>query len=330
MLPTAKLTKRQKKGIAFRERKHGKTKDSSLDITGNLENETDVYSLEDQVLVDATQGQQGHQVSAEALVGKGKAGAETEEAERRLVVAARKRRRKVGEEEKGAIGESDKPKPKRRKGSDGSPIVGMEQPVEDNVGAGETGKESEKTKQRFILFLGNLKYTTTPEAIQVHFSVCVPPPTVRLLTPKPSTKSTTKPVIKSKGCAFLEFKHHGALQQGLKLHHSQLDGRQINVELTAGGGGKGLTRIKKLKERNKDLEGQRQKRQDPKIQSNGTQRFSGTSGMEQTHTHNRTWTIGDVEEKETHRGGQKHQSGSKKRGSLVKDFRTGMNAIPIG
>lgn len=51
--------------------------------------------------------------------------------------------------------------------------------------------------------------------------------------------------------------HRGALQQGLKLHHSQLDGRQINVELTAGGGGKGMTRMKKLKERNKELEGQR-------------------------------------------------------------------------
>ena len=63
--------------------------------------------------------------------------------------------------------------------------------------------------------------------------------------------------MKSKGCAFLEFKHRGALQQGLKLHHSQLDGRQINVELTAGGGGKGTTRMKKLKERNKELEGQR-------------------------------------------------------------------------
>lgn len=63
--------------------------------------------------------------------------------------------------------------------------------------------------------------------------------------------------MKSKGCAFLEFKHRGALQQGLKLHHSELDGRQINIELTAGGGGKGLTRMKKLKERNKELEGQR-------------------------------------------------------------------------
>lgn len=85
----------------------------------------------------------------------------------------------------------------------------------------------------------------------------VPPPTVRLLTPKQSTKSSTKIVTKSKGCAFLEFKHRGALQQALKLHHSELDGRQINVELTAGGGGKSSTRVEKLKERNKELESQR-------------------------------------------------------------------------
>jgi len=138
--------------------------------------------------------------------------------------------------------------------------------------------------------------------------------------------------MKSKGCAFLEFKHRGALQQGLKLHHSELDGRKINVELTAGGGGKGLIRTKKLKERNKELEGQRRKRQDAKAdaQSSGTQRFSVTSGTEKTHSRKRTWTVGDVEEKETHRGGQKHQKGSRKRRSSVKDFRTGVNAIPVG
>ncbi|KAF8445749.1 hypothetical protein L210DRAFT_3528327 [Boletus edulis BED1] len=210
----------------------------------------------------------------------------------------------------------------------------MDELVENHDGDEEgTGKESKNlTKQRFILFLGNLKYTTSPEAIQAHFSACVPPPSVRLLTPKPSTKSSTKTVTKSKGCAFLEFKHHGVLQQALKLHHSVLDGRQINVELTAGGGGKSLTRMKKLGERNKELEGQRRKRQDPKVntQSSGTQRFSATSGTEQTHVRKRTWTVGDVEEKETHRGGQKHQRGPKKRRSMAKEFRTGVNAIPVG
>lgn len=83
-----------------------------------------------------------------------------------------------------------------------------------------------------------------------------PPPTIRLLTPKPSSAKPTSS-NKSKGCAFLEFSHRNSLQQALKLHQSEIEGRKINVELTAGGGGKSETRITKLKERNKDLDGQR-------------------------------------------------------------------------
>ena len=82
-----------------------------------------------------------------------------------------------------------------------------------------------------------------------------PPPTVRLLTPKPSAPG--KPTAKSKGCAFLEFSHRNALQQALKLHQSEIEGRRINVELTAGGGGKSEQRLSKVKERNKELDGQR-------------------------------------------------------------------------
>lgn len=76
-----------------------------------------------------------------------------------------------------------------------------------------------------------------------------PPPTIRLLTH--STSGSQR--FKSKGCAFLEFTHRNALQQALKLHQSTLEGRMINVELTAGGGGKGGTRLAKVRERNKAL-----------------------------------------------------------------------------
>lgn len=64
-------------------------------------------------------------------------------------------------------------------------------------------------------------------------------------------------VTKSKGCAFLEFSHRNALQQALKLHQSELEGRNINVELTAGGGGKSEGRLEKLKKRNRELHEQR-------------------------------------------------------------------------
>ena len=75
------------------------------------------------------------------------------------------------------------------------------------------------------------------------------------MTPKPS--ATLKPTTKSKGFAFVEFSHHSALQQGLKLHQSELEGRKINVELTAGGGGNSEVRLEKVKQRNKELHDQR-------------------------------------------------------------------------
>lgn len=75
------------------------------------------------------------------------------------------------------------------------------------------------------------------------------------MTPKPS--ATSRPTAKSKGFAFVEFSHRNALQQGLKLHQSDIEGRKINVELTAGGGGKSENRLEKVKKRNRELHEQR-------------------------------------------------------------------------
>ncbi|KAH7885976.1 hypothetical protein F5I97DRAFT_1876774 [Phlebopus sp. FC_14] len=291
--------------------------------------------LEDQVFaesgVDVTQGSQYGEISAKDLGAtsgrEGKCRDPGKDGGSRLV-AGKKRKREVGEEGQGSAGKSDKPKPKQRKGDAGG-VVDVEEPIEEESGV-------EKSKQRFILFLGNLKYTTTVGAIREHFSACNPPPSVRLLTPRSSTaQGPAKAIVKSKGCAFLEFKDRIALQRGLKLHHSQLDGRRINVELTAGGGGKGEVRFQKLRERNKELEGQRRKRQEKppdEIALNvrkpgGAQRFSTTSGAEPVSTMRRTWTVSNVEETKVHRGGRKH--GHKHR-SKTKGFGTGVNAIPVG
>ena len=75
------------------------------------------------------------------------------------------------------------------------------------------------------------------------------------MTPKLS--ANIKYTAKSKGFAFVEFPNSNALQQGLKLHQSELEGRKINVELTAGGGGKSVQRWEKVKRRNKELHEQR-------------------------------------------------------------------------
>ena len=168
------------------------------------------------------------------------------------------------------------------------------------------------------------------------------------MTPRPSTAGKT--VTKSKGFAFLEFTVKTGLQQALKLHHSQLEGRMINVELTAGGGGKSDARLAKVRERNKELHEQRaspsertlhvitatdytvQKKKLEK-KKKGTdveigvqdlerpQRYSATSGVAQAPTKQRTWSVPE----ETDKLPQKR--GSKKR---LKALGTGVNAIPVG
>ncbi|KAF7339260.1 RRM domain-containing protein [Mycena sanguinolenta] len=300
-----KLTKKQKKGLAFRDRKSGKSRSHAgpADLEDN-----EVPLLEVQDLVD-------DEVDSPALeAGTTKAAS--------LLLLWRQRR---GKETMWQMWTRRNKKQKSKGPS-------RKKPKETR----ENRRKKAKTQvtQRFILFVGNLKYTTTAEAIKAHFAACDPPPTVRLRTPKPSTSG--KSVTKSKGCAFVEFSHRNALQQGLKLHQSELEGRRINVELTVGGGGKSDTRLNKLKERNKGLFEQRKTRveklakKDPTMSSvlDLPQRFSATSGLEQVQSKRRTWTVGDVEEDETHRGGKKH---TKSRGKgKAKQWGTGVNAIPVG
>jgi len=106
------------------------------------------------------------------------------------------------------------------------------------------------------------------------------------------------------------------------------------MSLTAGGGGKSEKRLAKVKERNKELHGQRTKKLEaqPDVFPERPQRFSSTSGVEQPLVKKRTWTVGDVDDGETHRGGVKH---AKKRGKSKskgpgRAWGTGVNSIPVG
>jgi nucleolar protein 6 len=158
---------------------------------------------------------------------------------------------------------------------------------------------------------------------------------VRLLTPKVTRTGAT--VAKSKGCAFLEFSTRPALQAALRLHQSELDGRRINVELTAGGGGKGDARLTKLKARNKELSTQRTRRSHKAASERGEstalqeslqpQRFSTTSGEGDVPHAKRTWTVSDEDHGGENRGGKKTK---KKRGARTKGWGTGVNALPVG
>ncbi|KAG6817726.1 hypothetical protein H0H87_004517 [Tephrocybe sp. NHM501043] len=355
MSAPAKLTKKQKKGIAFRERKTGKGHKDKDGAYRSEDNDVPVMEDQDAALLE------GPSVEVAKVV-EGKKSKSTEDVSGSDSKA--KGKRKAGAED--ADTDAGKPKKRKREDKDSNiddaehaeekPAAKRKKPVE---GAGDSGpdkKVAKKTKpdgkQRFILFVGtyvlvfsstvvfngctgNLKYTTSLDAITKHFAACDPPPTIRLLTPK---STTGKPTHKSKGCAFLEFTHRNALQQALKLHQSELDGRMINVELTAGGGGKSESRLEKVRERNKQLLGQRQEKIEKLAASDASviptlpdrpQRYSATSGIDQAPVTRRTWTVGDVDDGETHRGGRKHAKRPAKKSS-GKAWGTGVNAIPVG
>lgn len=134
------------------------------------------------------------------------------------------------------------------------------------------GKEKDKSslKKRYVVFIGNLPFTATRQEIMQHFSYVGVENIVelRLMTPKGSNGTTKKKGKKKgepehKGCGFMEFANEVALKKSLSLHHSEMrnyPGRKINVEFTAGGGGSGKNRMKKIEKKNKALAKERQKR----------------------------------------------------------------------
>jgi len=299
MSESQKLTKKQRKGLAFRQRGKGKTGENEtpggdVPIAENLDD--DIHANTNDLPAPSPPSPVTQRAEDQ---GKPKASAKRKRSDETGQVQAPKKQKKLDEDN------SESPK--------------------------EQKNPSKKEQQRYILFVGNLKYTTSKEAISKHFSACDPPPNVRLLTPKSATAT------KSKGCAFLEFTHRNALQQALKLHQSEIEGRKINVELTAGGGGKSDNRLDKLKNRNRELATQRTKRAQKERKADGEpgdveveqpQRYSSTSGLQQAVSKKRTWAVPeDGDDAETHRGGKKH---AKTRGKRPNSQGTGVNAIPVG
>ncbi|THH06352.1 hypothetical protein EW145_g4151 [Phellinidium pouzarii] len=309
-----KLTKKQRKGLAFRQKKNGKGRPDPQDVPLG-ENQDDVLDEDTQPVTSSSNTQNRRSTAADAVVDR------IEPDDQAAKGAADRVRSREAAEEPPKL-----KKQKRKAGENGDNDVN----IAEDANAEQGAKAKEQQKARYILFVGNLKYTTSKEAILTHFAVCDPPPRVRLLTPKADSTA------KSKGCAFLEFSHRNALQQALKLHQSELDSRRINVELTAGGGGKGENRIGKLKERNHGLATQRtkilQKQTDGATEPERPQRYSTTSGIADAPPTKRTWTVPeDGDDGTTHRGGQKHakRRGEKKKGK-GRDWGTGVNAIPVG
>ncbi|RPA91029.1 hypothetical protein L873DRAFT_1715700 [Choiromyces venosus 120613-1] len=161
-------------------------------------------------------------------------------------------------EERTKVESAKEPKAKKQKKSKKS--TDSPQPTTTTTTADKPTEEEEeeedtsKPAHRFIVFIGNLPYTTTHPQLQSHFS-SLQPSSIRLITSK-------TPPHTCKGFAFLEFTSYDRMKSCLaKYHHSMFLDRKINVELTAGGGGaKSKDRKEKLRTKNERLNEQRKRR----------------------------------------------------------------------
>ncbi|KAM6498489.1 hypothetical protein JOM56_006437 [Amanita muscaria] len=146
---------------------------------------------------------------------------------------------------------------------------------DDGDASGAPSEDKNKGKERFIVFV--------LDDIKQHFSACDPPPSVAFLTLQASTTG-----MESNDCAFLEFSNIKALEQALELHHSNLGGREIIVELTVAGDGKSKARLQKQRERHKRRrrwhkgrarDGRKNKEESNAVEPDQSQRYSATSGV---------------------------------------------------
>lgn len=228
-------------------------------------------------------------------------------------------------------------------GEDGE--VASEQAVQPE--APEAGTSSKKKGNKFIIFVGNMAFTTTSEEISKHFGqACGEVPTVRLLTRKadpnalaslPASKrksiakgkalDPTKP--QSKGCAFVEFKTSAALLKALKFHHTLLEGRKINVELTAGGGGKGEARQEKIKAKNAGLDKERQKLHDKYVAPKNEARKQARGASDGAENGERTSKRRRRDEEEQASGGDGWGRNAGKERKLPRFMATGANAVRV-
>ncbi|KAK5709912.1 hypothetical protein LTR17_019360 [Elasticomyces elasticus] len=181
-----------------------------------------------------------------------------------------------------------------------------EQPTDDQPADDQPSKLGSTKGAKFILFIGNLPYSTTDASLTAHF---------KKLQPFILRHRTDPATGKSKGFAFLEFEQFDRMETCIKkYHHSIFDpadykgdraklaepgmaasgavnsntlglgpkakksrARQINVELTAGGGGKGEGRMEKIRDKNITLEEERVKRAEAELKAESVGRRGGAS-----------------------------------------------------
>lgn len=119
-------------------------------------------------------------------------------------------------------------------------------------------KKQKTTKSNpYVLFVGQMAYSTTAAALLEHFQKALGK---HLITPE-SLKIrllTDAKKNRSRGMAFIEANDPKILFECLKLHHTTLDGRRINVERTTGGGKTSEKRKEKIKQFRQEQQGKAQ------------------------------------------------------------------------
>ncbi|MCO5613991.1 hypothetical protein L7F22_068271 [Adiantum nelumboides] len=275
----AKLTKKQRKALEFRAK------------SGKADTKTNEEEVKDEIVVE-NDGQEEHVEGEQSIDSKGK----QKEADVPMT-NGKSKKKEVKKAENTTSEEEGKPSKttttrkrkqtedsetptntkvtKKRFDEDGNVVESIQQDIKEEKVDKVVSNSSDS--KRYIIFVGNMSYKTTTEEITKHFADhCGEKPSVRLLTTKGDkskakelSKSKQKSIAKgkaldpgapqSKGCAFVEFKQRDAMQKALQFHHTKLQGRSINVELTAGGGGKGAERTEKIAKKNKGLEEERRK-----------------------------------------------------------------------
>ncbi|QRV97409.1 RNA recognition motif protein [Ceratobasidium sp. AG-Ba] len=319
-----KLTKKQRKGIAFRERR-GKSKPAP-------EEPADIPELE--VQDDQERADDGPAPAKAVLL-------DAPAPERKSESRKRKRADTDGGEN---LPDTAKPSSSQSAGKKAKKNRGEKADrIEESGNPEEAVEVSDAKAKKFILFVGNLPYTVSKEQLQEHFGDCKPAPSIRLLTPKPRSgkPQTAVQAAKSKGCAFLEFTTHAAMQLAIRKHHTELAGRRINVELTAGGGGNSDRRKDKLRTRNRTLEEQRKKSADrsaknpkldptPQIETKAPIRYSTTSGTSEHPTHPKTWSIPTAEDEKAKTPKKRGVSKGRKDARKAAWVPSGANAISVG
>ncbi|TKA57764.1 hypothetical protein B0A53_00913 [Rhodotorula sp. CCFEE 5036] len=240
-----KLTKKEKKALAFRASKGKGKAASAKDAAPSFEDEV--------AAIDRIGDDNGDDddVQDQAGAAKGKANKKRKRDDDTSAAAAESEA--AATEGAGAQGDEEQPqkKKKRQRGK-----TQAQRDREARLAAQGVAGSQNEDGHRKLLFVGNLPFKVTVDEIKKHFESCGEVPTVRLLTPKAT--SGDKPPA-SKGCAFIEFTTTSALQTALRLHQSSLSGRKINVELTAGGGGNSEARRAKIEAQRKKLNDEREK-----------------------------------------------------------------------